>query len=77
MIMSVGGRFPYLQKPESRFTAQGTTTRKLCGKVCVPSLNLLLCANLCMHKMFYEAVDSKSKHNVSSIHVSFYPGPTG
>lgn len=50
MIMRVGGRFPYLQKPESVFTAQGKgKVSYVVVFVCVSSLYLLCeCVYMCM-----------------------------
>lgn len=56
MIMRVGGRFPYLQELES-VTAPGN--KKVYGNacMCVPSLNLSVCVNMCKHKALRYLMD--------------------
>lgn len=73
MIMRVGGRFPYLQAPESVFAVQAKRRgRYVAMCVCVSSLNLSVCVRTCVQAQGVETfdglVDVESKHNSKQFH---------
>lgn len=72
MIMRVGGRFPYLQEPESIFAVQAKGRGGYVANVCVSSLNLSVCVHTCVQaqgvEIFDGLADVESKHNNKQFH---------
>lgn len=74
MIMRVGGRFPYLQEPESIFAVQAKGRGEYVAMcVCVFSQFVSACIHVCKHKELRYLMDSQMSNQNTILSSSTNP----